>query len=54
MRESDHLQLLLRLVKALGVGGVDDIDEDVRVVKIVPPVRPESCMTPAHIAKNLT
>lgn len=54
MRETLHLQLLLCLIKALGVWGVDDIDEDVRVVKIVPPVRPESCMTPAHIAKNLT
>ena len=52
MRETLHLQLLLRLIKALGVWGVDDIDEDVRVVKIVPPVRPESCMTPAHIAKK--
>ena len=54
MRESDHLQLLLRLVKALGVGGVDDIDEDVRVVKIVPPVRPHSCVVPAHIEPCLT
>ena len=37
--QNSYLKLLLGLLKALGIGRVDDVDEDVRVVKVIPPVR---------------
>ena len=36
--QNSYLKLLLGLLKALGIGRVDDVDEDVRVVKVIPPV----------------
>ena len=39
--QNSYLKLLLGLLKALGIGRVDDVDEDVRVVKVIPPVRPD-------------
>ena len=34
-----YLELLLGLFKSLCIRGVDDIDENVGVVKVIPPVR---------------
>ena len=43
-----NLQLLPRLLEPLGVGRVDDVDEDVRVVKVVAPVGPDLSL-PANV-----
>jgi hypothetical protein len=38
-----YLKLLASLLKSLGVSRVDDIDENVGVLEIVPPVGPSQC-----------